>query len=488
MSDCLINSRGKHNGTTFILSCLRSVFSELPLHGRWLPAEQLRLYMHMKFQIADDIAFPLSTMMRVINKVLPLSNVDPNIMEIAEDSALQVFRYTFRNRTRQYFFWVTANMKAMPTAPCKGNASSWEQDSVLTWLLSRNRSNLEQPIVDSTCDDTTSTMHSTGTVSEPAAKRQKTATENDDKEVVLVRASYDGGWWASGNARRLFAPCSDVYDKESDVKEIVMERIEMLEAVNRSPSQWMTVIDARNTRSVDSSSKGCSYSEADVFSLRYRSMYLALALKQFVLNATDNLKTQWTWKKCLQFAIEAMNDVGVEYYSNFETLRLWHRKLARNRYFYYKTPEPKTLYPAFFVENPDAMEAFKKYGMAHIKDLRVEMMLEYVHQELIPKLMLKRETSGLFDDNGDDAGDAVGVVAADKVVLPQPPTSKASFLQSYGLSKISIATMARWMHACGFRYKKREKHYFVDGHERPETIAYRPVFTKKYLAYKIRAH
>ena len=117
------------------------------------------------------------------------------------------------------------------------------------------------------------------------------------------------------------------------------------------------------------------------------------------------------------------------------------------------------------------------------------MMLEYVHQELIPKLMLKRETSGLFDDNGDDAGgDAVGVVAADKVILPQPPTSEASFLQSYGLSRISIATMARWMHACGFRYKKREKHYFVDGHERPETIAYRPVFTKKYLAYKIRAH
>ncbi len=44
------------------------------------------------------------------------------------------------------------------------------------------------------------------------------------------------------------------------------------------------------------------------------------------------------------------------------------------------------------------------------------------------------------------------------------------------------------MHACGFRYKKREKHYFVDGHERPETIAYRPVFTMKYLGFEIRAH
>jgi hypothetical protein len=44
------------------------------------------------------------------------------------------------------------------------------------------------------------------------------------------------------------------------------------------------------------------------------------------------------------------------------------------------------------------------------------------------------------------------------------------------------------MHACGFRYKKREKHYFVDGHERPEALAYRPVFTKKYIDDETRAH
>ena len=224
MSNRTPNSRGRHNGTRFILSCLRSVFSELPLHGRWLPAEHLRLYMHMKCQIADDIAFPLSAMMRVINNVLPLSNADPNIMEIAEDSELRVFRYTFQNRTRRYFFWVTANIEVMPSAPSQGNASSWEQDSVLTRLLSRSSGSLERPIVDLTCD-TTSTMHTTGTtvqVPEREAKRQKTATDNEDEEV-LVRASYDGGWWASGDTRRLFAPCKNVYDKECNVKEIVKE-------------------------------------------------------------------------------------------------------------------------------------------------------------------------------------------------------------------------------------------------------------------------
>jgi len=136
---------------------------------------------------------------------------------------------------------------------------------------------------------------------------------------------------------------------------------------------------------------------------------------------------------------------------------------------------------SFFIDNPDAMEAFKKHGVANIKDLRVEMMLEYVHSELIPKLMVRREGS-LFDDNGDDDEQDIAGIRAQHVT----PTTKQAFLQANGLSTLSIAIMSWWMHACGFR--KRENHYFVDGHERPETIAYRPVFTRKYIDEEIRAH
>jgi hypothetical protein len=50
----------------------------------------------MKRQIVDDIAFPLSKMMRVINKVLPLSNADPIVMERAEDSAFKFSGIPFR--------------------------------------------------------------------------------------------------------------------------------------------------------------------------------------------------------------------------------------------------------------------------------------------------------------------------------------------------------------------------------------------------------
>jgi hypothetical protein len=176
-----------------------------------------------------------------------------------------------------------------------------------------------------------------------------------------------------------------------------------------------------------------------------------------------------------------MNDVGVEFYSSFSTLSRWLRKYACYRYYFYKVPEAKTVCPGFFVDNPDAMEAFKNHGVANIKDLQVEMMLEYVHNELVPKLMVKRNGC-LHNNDGDHRDAVVGVVET------VTPTTKEAFLQSYGLSSLCITTMARWMHACGFRYKKREKYYFVDGQKRPETIAYRPVFTMKYLGFEIRAH
>ena len=443
------------------------------------------MYMHMKYEIGEEIKFSLGTMMRVINKVLPMMSMDPNVVEIPDGSQLQVFRHSFQNRTRRYFFWVTAKVGVIPSLPSQLNATAWQQDCVLTRLLSGGR---EQPLTINSCEE------------EPVPKRQKGlmvdkgstednkgeeeskhhAPSNDTHQPTVSLLLTGNNWWQSGDARRLFAPASPAMLHGTDccVKTVVMERIELLESVNRASSNWTFVIDRRVS---DHSSTSHNYSAADIFSLRYRSMYLAIALKQFVLNVTGDLRTQWTWKRCLEYSIEAMNDVGVEFYSSFSTLSRWHRKFARHRHYFYKSPPAKNVCPRFFTDNPDAMEAFKKHGVANIKDLRVKMMLEYVHTQLIPKLMVRREGS-LFDDNGDDEED-VGMQAA-KVT----PTTKEAFLQAYGLSTLSITTMARWMHACGFRYKKREKHFFVDGHERPETIAYRPVFTRKYIDDEIRAY
>ncbi len=51
-------------------------------------------------------------------------------------------------------------------------------------------------------------------------------------------------------------------------------------------------------------------------------------------------------------------------------------------------------------------------------------------------------------------------------------------LRPYHLTSISISTASHWLHLLGFRYKLRQKGYYVDGHENPATVEYRKAFCK----------
>jgi hypothetical protein len=91
------------------------------------------------------------------------------------------------------------------------------------------------------------------------------------------------------------------------------------------------------------------------------------------------------------------------------------------------------------------------------------MILEYVHQELISKLILKRrDQGGLFDDNGDHAAvedhssEILSVATTDKELLVNHSAAQqqAAFLKTFGQSIICKTTMARWMHAFGFVINK----------------------------------
>jgi hypothetical protein len=135
MSNHTLCTHGRQNGSAFILTCLRGVFRQQELHGRWLPAGQLVDYIHMKFQIGDDIKFSLSAMKRVVNKVLPLTGTDPNILAIQDGLQLQVFRHTYQNRTRRDFFWITRQVGLLPSQPSQRHSAEWEEDCVLKRLI-----------------------------------------------------------------------------------------------------------------------------------------------------------------------------------------------------------------------------------------------------------------------------------------------------------------------------------------------------------------
>jgi hypothetical protein len=139
-SDRTLRPHGKLNPLSFIILCVRAVFSDKVLHGRWLQAEQLHVYMHMKCNVGDDIKFSSASMMRAMNKALPLTSVLPNKFEIPGGMNVNVFQHSFQIQKRRHFFWVTSTLGEVPPTPCNGNSTSWEHDCVLTRLLSEGRS------------------------------------------------------------------------------------------------------------------------------------------------------------------------------------------------------------------------------------------------------------------------------------------------------------------------------------------------------------
>jgi hypothetical protein len=294
------------------------------------------------------------------------------------------------------------------------------------------------------------------------------STQQRDEEAVAVDTATVT-YWDSGDARRTFAP-KQKYGLTCDVKKVVLARVELLEAVNRKATFWKSLFEGGDPDNT------CTSQE--IFLVRHRSLYLACALRKFVEEVKEC--GRWTWQRCIQFSIATMNDLGIETYSSWETLRRWHRRLAVSRQeAFCKAPPKKSSLPLFFVRNPDAMDAFKKFGVLNLKDLSVEKMSEYLQEQLVPALIKKLERGeGLDSDESD----------AEKKKSPIPKDTVKEYLRPYRLTKISVSTVLRWMHAVGFNYQNRQKHYFVDGHERPETLKYRPIYIRRYLSHEVNTH
>ncbi len=109
-----------------------------------------------------------------------------------------------------------------------------------------------------------------------------------------------------------------------------------------------------------------------------------------------------------------------------------------------KAPEPNNILASFFVENPDSTEAFKTHGVSILKSLTLEVIHTNMHDHLIPTLMATLGRGVLRVDNED----AQSFLLSEEAEIMAE--AKSAFLNHYGLSKLTIHTIARWMHAVGF--------------------------------------
>ena len=89
--------------------------------------------------------------------------------------------------------------------------------------------------------------------------------------------------------------------------------------------------------------------------------------------------------------------------------------------------------PPFLQQNQDTTLAIKQYACEHLHELSVELLFEYIHDVVLPKLC-KEETGAVPTDDA---------YSSDLTVL----------LSKYGLRTISMSTVCCWMKSLGFKYE-----------------------------------
>ena len=284
----------------------------------------------------------------------------------------------------------------------------------------------------------------------PIALEGVAEVETSREQIIVVQPTTSP-YFYSTEARKLFGVSAS-----NDVIAKIDLRIDRLYRANRDHAGWRDVVKGHDPFDA------CS--AYDIFCLQKRSQYVALALQ----HAKGNMPGK-TWLKCCEHSIHKMSEVGCHFVVTAETVRVWHHTFQSNGD-RFPHPHPgvangKDPDPPFFSENPDLKRAFIEHGNNNLESLKSEMMVDYVEEVLVPKLIVKHT-------------DPVS-----KVV----PT-RAEVLTIYRLTTINPCTVSRWLNKFGFRYSSRKKHYFVDSHEKPENKVYRKAYCERYLQSEVRCH
>ena len=105
----------------------------------------------------------------------------------------------------------------------------------------------------------------------------------------------------------------------------------------------------------------------------------------------------------------------------------------------------------FLHKNKDICVSIQQYAHEHLNELSVELILEYIHDTVLPQMMM--DTTGKMKDDREEYEKAL-----------------KHLLNHYGLTCICLSTVYKWMQQLGFCYKGQEKGYYMDGHKKPTTI------------------
>ena len=178
------------------------------------------------------------------------------------------------------------------------------------------------------------------------------------------------------------------------------------------------------------------------------------------------MTTVQNWDSCCNEAIQQSKRMGIMSAMNSRTIRNWYQDFRVKRKFKMICLYSKHNLPPFLQQNKDICQSMQQYGREHLHELSMELMCEYLHATILPKMV--KEESGVVRENDKEHGEY--------------DNELRKILGTYGLTCICPSTIYRWMNILGFKYEQRKKGYYVDGHEKPATVEYRKLFVKCYLA------
>jgi len=120
-------------------------------------------------------------------------------------------------------------------------------------------------------------------------------------------------------------------------------------------------------------------------------------------------------------------------------------------------------YPLFLENNPDFRDRLNIYAREHLQELSTELLYNYVIDVLLPELLKQRQE----EENNNNL-------------------TVEDILKENGLRTFTVRTMNDWMHKLKYKYSAKTKTYYVDGHENPDTVAYRKQYCTKYIRDELR--
>jgi hypothetical protein len=287
----------------------------------------------------------------------------------------------------------------------------------------------------------------------------KHKTSADIKPSAAATAVANQSWWESPEAHVLFCDVKRSAGENGDLlfpREYVETRIERLKQGFATAHGWKLVVQDFDARDL------CTPN--DIFTVQMKCKYVSLALR-IALEEMPGIR----WMQCCERAIQEFGRVeGHDHIGSPKTVQQWHLTFRRNNESFLNPKlltHGKVMLPPLLDRNPELKKSLLQYATANLNELTAELLLAYIHDTALPALLEEYREE-----------------------LECPEYTMYELLKEHRLTKLSIPTIYRWMSLLRFKYEPRKKCYYVDGHEKPETKAYRKKFIKRYFQYERLMH